>query len=187
MAGLAAVAGCANGDGPGDGNGKKTSRDWQPTAGWMPVSSLLQYPKDQIDSTIGERRSDQLRANFLHMYASGQYAPKDWAADAKKPNKRRIRVELFVHENALGAGKTFQQWHSGRSINDLGEKAFMDESAVYFLRDLTLVRLVPRNFVPEVREGQENADPAAVAAERSHAASSAIEVGKSIDDWLQGN
>ncbi len=175
-----AAAGCSSG--PDDGNGGEAPKSGEvvlkkyPVAGdWDPVGTPVRYPAGaaELDIYAGESISAQLRANMLDSLLVKQYAQHDWekAVDDKgksRPDVRRIRVELYIHQDPVGAGKTFQQWHKGKSINDFGERAFAEQDAIVFVRGTILVRLVPLRWASNT------------------AVEATMKVGKAIDAWLQG-
>ncbi|MEK7469539.1 MAG: hypothetical protein AAB074_19375 [Planctomycetota bacterium] len=177
-----AAAGCSSGPDDDGGSGGETPQSGgislkkYPVAGdWDPVGTPVRYPAGaaELDIYAGENISAQLRANLLDSLLVKQYAHHDWEKavdkDGKsKPDLRRIRVELYIHPASINAGKTFQQWHRGTSITDLGEKAVAEEDAIIFLRGSIVCRLVPLKWPPKT------------------AGDSTIKVGKAIDAWLQG-
>jgi len=176
-----AAAGCTGDPEPADDGGSARTGGGvvlkaYPVAGdWTPMGSPLKYSAnaDDLDPYVGESRGAQLRANTLDSLLVKQYAHEDWDKPTGGPGDRkdirRIRVELFLHQMSVGAGRTFQNWHSGKSINDLGEKAFAESDAITFLRGSVLVRLVPTGpWIP------------------GDAAKPTVQVGKAIDAWLQG-
>ena len=183
VAALAFVAaGCSTGPDDGGGNGGEAPKTGgitlkkYPTADdWDPVGTPVRYPAGaaELDIYAGENISAQLRANLLDSLLVKQYAHHGWEKvvdkDGKsKPDIRRIRVELYIHQAPVNAGKTFQQWHRGSSITDLGEKAVAEEDAIIFLRGSIVCRLVPLKFQPKT------------------AGEATIKIGKAIDAWLQG-
>lgn len=175
-----AAAGCSTGpddDGGGEGaNAGGITLKKYPTAGdWEPVGTPVRYPAGaaELDIYAGENISAQLRANLLDSLLVKQYAHHGWDQEKdkdgkSKPDLRRIRVELYIHQAPVNAGKTFQQWHVGTSITDLGEKAVAESDAIIFLRGSIVCRLVPLRWPPKT------------------AGEATIRVGKAIDAWLQG-
>jgi hypothetical protein len=177
-----AAAGCSSGPDDGGGNGGVAPKNGEvvlqnyPVAGdWDPVGMPVRYPAGaaELDIYAGESISAQLRANMLDSLLVKQYAQHEWekAVDDKgkpRPDVRRIRVELYIHQDPIGAGKTFQQWHKGKSINDFGERAFAEQDAIVFLRGTILVRLVPLRWASGT------------------AVEATMKIGKAIDAWLQG-
>lgn len=172
LAAAAAVlaAGCNGTTENGDGGGEKkdawpTAGEWrrtnQPPAGYPPGDA-------SVEGYAGEARAESLRRNGLQSLLVTQYLKEGFDADPKNVDTRRIRVELWRHQEAMGAAKTFQAWHGGHSINDVGEKAFADESAIVFLRANYVIRLVPTG--PTWKKGE--------------AAPVAIAVGRALDAWL---
>ncbi len=185
VAGLAvalafAAAGCSTGPDNGDGgespkNGEVVLKKYPVAGDWDPVGTPVRYPAGaaELDIYAGENISAQLRANLLDSLLVKQYAKHDWdkAVDEKgnsRPDVRRVRVELYIHQEPIGAGKTFQQWHRGKSINDMGERAFAEQDAIVFLRGTIVVRLVPLRWASGT------------------AADTTLKIGKAIDAWLQG-
>lgn len=187
VAGLAAVvslalAGCSSGpdDGGGNGGGQPAGGvvlKKYPSAGeWGPAESAgAKYSAGaaELDIYAGEKISAQLRANLLDSLLVKNYCREGWdkAKDEKgnpKPDLRRIRVELYIHQAPYGAAKTFGEWRKGQSINDVGEKAFAESDAIVFLRGTVVVRLVPTKWQPKT------------------AGEPTLAVAKAIDAWLQG-
>lgn len=177
------VAGCTTtekGSGEGDGNVPKTggvSLKAYPVAGdWDPVGMPVRYPASaaELDTYVGESRGTELRANTLDTLLVKTYAHHGWEKEVdkdgrSKPDTRRIRVELYIHQMTVGAGKTFQQWHKGATITDVGEKAYAEQDSIGFLRGAVLVRLVPMGPWTSKSAGEPT-----------------ITVAKAIDAWIQG-
>jgi hypothetical protein len=176
------AAGCSSGpedDGNGNGdapkNGGVVLKKYPKAGEWVPVGIPMKYSAGaaELDIYAGENISAQLRANLLDSLLVNLYGLqggndiKD--KDGKpKPDQRRIRVELWFHQTPISAGKTYQQWHVGTTINDLGEKAVAEADAIIFLRGSIVCRLVPLMWPPKT------------------AGDATIQVGKAIDAWLQG-
>lgn len=187
VAGLAAVltlaaAGCSSGpeDGGGNGGGQPAGGvvlKKYPSAGeWVPAESAgTKYPAGaaELDIYAGEKISAQLRANLLDSLLVKNYCHDGWdkVKDDKgnpKPDLRRVRVEIYIHQAPYGAAKTFSEWRRGQSIDDVGEKAFAEADAIVFLRGTVVARLVPTKWPPKTAGG------------------ATLEIARAIDSWLQG-
>ncbi|MCC6739234.1 MAG: hypothetical protein IT452_09320 [Planctomycetia bacterium] len=178
----AMVAGCTTGpeDGGGNGGGQPAGAivlKKYPSAGdWVPAESPgAKYPAGaaELDIYAGEKISGQLRANLLDSLLVKNYCHQAWdkAKDEKgnpKPDLRRVRVEIYIHQAPYGAAKTFSEWRSGQSISDVGEKAFAESDAIVFLRGSVVARFVPTKWPPRTAGGP------------------TLEIAKAIDAWLQG-
>lgn len=185
LAAALVAAGCSNGAGKpgnGGGNGGVVLREWPSSADWEVATPGHRYGDESLDWNVGEARAAGLRANGFDTLLKNQYRPWNWyfadrehkvkKSDLKPPEKideRRLTVEIYIHQNALGAGRTFQAWNEGQSINDVGERAYLAAGEIVFLRGPALVRL----FATGPWKAREAGKPA-------------LEVAKAVDAWLQG-
>jgi hypothetical protein len=179
VSGLGAFVAAGCGNGPDEDNGTPypkaggvTLKAYPDAGDWGPIGMPGLHAPNDLDAYMGESRAAELRLNSIDCLMTKHYCPDGWDEEHRKdPNKpadiRRIRVELYLHKLPQGAWKTFQSWHSGHSINDMGEKAFADADSIVFLRGQAVVRLVPVHFKPKT------------------AAEPSVQVGKAIDAWLQ--
>jgi len=169
------LAGCtSDGQKPDGDGGRGEVRALPGDAGeWKRAGQVTRYSGDDIEpyaqQYMSETRARKLRANAVDSLMLTQYRHVDWAKDPKNPDNRRLHVEMYIHQLDAGAAKTFQEWHSGNSISDVGDKAFADSDAIVFLRGKTVVRIRP-SWRWETGAGGKPS----------------IEVGKAIDAWLQG-
>lgn len=178
------VGGCTTSEPAGNGGGEENvpktggvSLKAYPVAGdWEPVGMPVRYPATaaELDTYVGESRGVELRANTLDTLLVKTYAHHGWDKEVDKdgklkPDTRRIRVELYIHQMTVGAGKTFQQWHKGSTISDVGEKAYAEQDSIGFLRGAVLIRLVPMGPWAPKSAGEPT-----------------IRIAKAIDAWIQG-
>lgn len=162
-----AAAGCSSG--PEGGGGER--KGFPTSANWGPVMAPRIYKADDasFETYVDTSMKTQLLENGFDHLLVKVYVEKTWSNEEGKPIQKSIMVEMYFHKMEVGAEKTFQEWHSGISLNDMGEKAYADNDAIVFLRGAVVVRVRPRGpWLPKTGRGP------------------AIEVATAIDDWMQG-